>query len=401
MKPSSVLISGMGIAGPALAHWLLRYGFAPTLIERSERLRTGGYIVDFWGVGYDIVEKMGLLPGILDAGYTIREVRMVDRHGQRVGGFDAQVFRTAMRGRYTSVLRADLAKVLYRSVEGRAETIFGDAITGLDEESGGVLVHFEHSGPRRFDLVVGADGLHSVVRRLVFGPEAKYEHFLGYTVAAFAATDYRPRDEDVYVGYGVPGRQVARFAMRDGSTMFLLVSADGAAGATAASERSAQKAHLMERFSAIGWECSAIMDLLDATDDLYFDHVSQIRMPRWCTRRIALVGDAAYCPSLLAGEGSGLAILGAYVLAGELAKCHTPESAFAVYEQALSGFMREKQDAAARFAGSFAPKTRFGLFLRNRITQAFALPFVAELTLGRTLRDDIALPDFSDVPPSN
>jgi 2-polyprenyl-6-methoxyphenol hydroxylase-like FAD-dependent oxidoreductase len=401
MKTSSVLILGIGIAGPALAHWLLRYGFTPTLVERSERLRADGYLIDFWGVGCDIVEKMGLLPEVMDAGYTVREVRMVDGQGQRVGGFDAQVIRKAVQGHYTSLLRGDLAKILYRSIEHRAETIFGDSITSLDEDSHGVFVRFERSAPRRFDLVVGADGLHSTVRRLAFGPESEYERFLGYTVAAFAAADYRPRDEDVYVGYGVPSRQVARFAMRDGRTMFLLVSADHAAGVTAMSARSAQKAHLRERFSTIGWECSTIADLLDAAEDLYFDRVSQIRMQRWCTKRVALVGDAASCPSLLAGEGSALAILGAYVLAGELAKSRTPESAFALYEQSLSRFLREKQDAAEKFAGTFAPKTRMGLFLRNKISSAMALPFVAQLTLGRSLRDDITLPDFSAVQTSS
>jgi 2-polyprenyl-6-methoxyphenol hydroxylase-like FAD-dependent oxidoreductase len=217
---------------------------------------------------------------------------------------------------------------------------------------------------------------------------------LGYKVAAFASDAYRPRDEGVYVGYGVPGLQLARFSMRDDRTMFLLVMADPSSDSTPLGGREAQEAYLKGRLAGIGWEADRILDAQSKADDLYFDCVSQIEMEGWCTRRIALVGDAAYCPSLLAGEGAALAIFGAYVLAGELAIGDTYESALKRYERRLRQFLRKKQAAARRFAGTFAPRTQMGLALRNLVSRALAMPFMVDLTMGRSVRDDIEVPVY-------
>ncbi|MEO8182055.1 MAG: FAD-binding domain [Deltaproteobacteria bacterium] len=395
MRGASVLISGIGIAGPALAFWLSWHGFVPTLVERANELRTDGYIIDFWGLGYEIADKMGLLPEVLRAGYHVKEVRLVDRSGRRVGGFDADIFRRSTHGRYTSLPRGDLSAILYASVERQVEAIFGNSVRALDEDEDGVLVHFEHGPSRRFDLVVGADGLHSNIRRLAFGDEWQFERFLGYTVAAFESSGYRPREEGVYLAFGVPGLQIARFSMRDDRTMFLIVLAEEAAANVSAHDLDAQKRYLARRCAGLGWECDAVLQALDHCDQLYFDRVSQIRMDRWWKGRVALVGDAAAAPSLLAGEGSALALISAYVLAGELAR--TPqrlESGLVRYEQLLQRFLRQKQDSAAGFAGSFAPRTRFGVFLRNQVTKAFALPFLGQLLLGSTLKDGIHLPSY-------
>ena len=226
MRGKSVLISGVGVAGPSLAYWLDRHGLIPTLVERAPALREGGYIIDFWGAAYDIAEQMGVLPELLRAGYRVREVRIVDERGHRKGGFDAALFREAAFGRYTTIARGDLGAILFRAIDTRVETLFGDSITGLEDGVDGVLVHFEHAPPRRFDLVVGADGLHSTVRSLAFGPEAQFEKFLGQTVVAFQVAGYPHRDEDVYVAYSAPGRQIARFALRGDSTLFLCVFAE-------------------------------------------------------------------------------------------------------------------------------------------------------------------------------
>jgi 2-polyprenyl-6-methoxyphenol hydroxylase-like FAD-dependent oxidoreductase len=182
---TSILICGAGIAGPALAHWLLRAGFTPTLLERAPALRQGGYVIDFWGKGYDLVEKMGLLPEVLRAGYRMRELRLVDRQGRRASGFDLNMLRATTR--FTSLPRSALSAILYGSVASRIETMFGNSITRLDPARDGVHVSFERGPGRRFDLVIGADGLHSTVRRLAFGPEPQFERFLGYT-GAFASS---------------------------------------------------------------------------------------------------------------------------------------------------------------------------------------------------------------------
>jgi len=391
----TALICGAGIAGATLAYWLGKAGINATLVERAPRPRTGGYIIDFWGRGYDIAEKMGLLPELKAAGYDVRELRIVNAKGRRVGGFGVDVFRELTGGRYVSVARADLARLIHNKIEPGFATLFGDSIIRIQQGEAVVDVEFEHAPRRRFDFVVGADGLHSAVRRLVFGAQDRYEKYLGYYVAAFAVDDYRQRDERVYVSYEMPGKQIARFAMREGRTLFLLVFAADQPLPIDPRDAVSQKARLHCEFDRGGWECPAIMAELDRCDDLYFDPVSQIRMDTWSKGRVALVGDAAFCPSLLAGQGSALAMTAAYVLAGELAAADRPQAAFVRYEQLLQPFIRGKQEAAERFARSFAPKTQFGLFVRNQVTKAFAVPLVASLTLGRLVRDAIDLPTYS------
>jgi 2-polyprenyl-6-methoxyphenol hydroxylase-like FAD-dependent oxidoreductase len=215
-----VAISGAGIAGPSLAYWLQRSGHVVVLIEKAPQFRTGGYVVDFWGAGYTVAERMGILPDVREHGYTFREVRAVDERGRKVGGFVTDVLLQSMKGRFTSVPRGDLAAAIYRTIENRVETLFGNSISSIAERASGVLVSFEHGAAREFDLVMGADGLHSTVRDLVFGPECQFEKPLGYHVASFEVESYRQRDELVFVTYTTPGRQVGRCSLRGDRTMF-------------------------------------------------------------------------------------------------------------------------------------------------------------------------------------
>jgi 2-polyprenyl-6-methoxyphenol hydroxylase-like FAD-dependent oxidoreductase len=388
-----ILISGAGIAGPCLAYWLRRHGFEPTLVERAPRLRTGGYIIDFWGAGFDVAERMGLVPQILEKGYRVRELRQVDRHGERVSGFAMSVLDQITKGRYTSLSRSALAACIYESLSGRVETIFDDSIAEIEDTGRDVRVRFVRTSPRTFDVVIGADGLHSEVRRLVFGEEDRFERFLGLKVAAFEAAGYRPRDELVYVVHREVGQQVGRFAMHDDRTLFLFVFADAEPAIPGNVED--QKALLREKYGSSGWECPKILDALDRSADVYMDRVSQIRMDAWTQGRVALVGDAAFCVSLLAGQGSALAMVAAYVLAGELKRASgNYAAAFARYEEQLRTFIAAKQKAAVKFASFFAPRSRFGLFLGNQVTKLMEVPFVTELAVGREIRDSIELPDY-------
>jgi 2-polyprenyl-6-methoxyphenol hydroxylase-like FAD-dependent oxidoreductase len=393
MDPTTVLISGAGIAGPTLAFWLAEAGLEPTLVEHATAPRTGGYVIDFWGLGYDIAERMGLAAEINRIGYHVREMRIVNGDGKRVTGFGTSVLRELTGGRFVTLRRSDLSRLLLDKVRDRAEIILGDEVVGLREDGHGVQIRLQRGGERHFDLAIGADGLHSSIRRLAFGPQDRFETRLGYMVAAFEATGYRPRDDDVYVTYGEPGRMLGRFALHDDRTLFLFVFlADPASIPVHASE---QKAVLRERFGAGNWECPSILGELDHAGELYFDRVSQIRLDRWSTGRVALVGDAAYCVSLVAGQGSALAMTGAYVLAGELAKAGLHhENAFARYEEVLRNFITSKQRGAERFAAAFAPKTRWGLLLRNLVIQACAVPGVARYTFGRDIVDALRLPDY-------
>jgi 2-polyprenyl-6-methoxyphenol hydroxylase-like FAD-dependent oxidoreductase len=395
MLGRSVLISGAGIAGPTLAFWLHAAGFCPTIVESAPALRAGGYVIDFWGLGYDIAERMGIAPDLDRIGYHVGELRIVDDRGARTAGFGVGVFRELSGGRYVSLSRSDLSRLLVEKLESCAEIIFGDEITGLQEIGAEVNVRFRRGPERRFDLVIGADGLHSAVRRLVFGPEATFERLLGYIVAAFEVPGYRPRDEDVYVTHGAPGRQLARFALRDDRMLILFVAAVDPASLAPMPGPPAVKALLRRLFAGVGWESARILDALDRADDLYFDRVSQITMPRWSRGRIALLGDAAFCLSLMAGQGSAVAMTAAYVLAGELPRSNgRHEEAFRAYETLLRPWILSKQQSAIRFAGAFAPRTRFGLAFRNQIMKAFFIPGLARLTIGRGIRDTLTLPEY-------
>jgi 2-polyprenyl-6-methoxyphenol hydroxylase-like FAD-dependent oxidoreductase len=390
-----IAISGAGIAGPTLAYWLMRTGHEPVLIETAPYFRNGGYIIDFWGVGYTVAERMGLRERVHEAGYQIEEVRIVDDSGRTTGGFSAKVFGRLTGGRFTSLPRGDLAETIWRTVADKVETRFDDRITGFESHEDGVDVTFEHGAPSRYDLLVGADGLHSTIRALAFGPEAKFERPLGYHVAAFEARGYRPRDPLTYVLHSRPGRLASRFSMRDDRTMFLFIYADGTAPGPAPHGSDAARATLHAVFADAGWECPAILAALDGADEIYFDRVSQIVLDHWTDGRVALLGDAAACVSLLAGEGTGLAMTEAYVLAGELQAARGDHAtAFRRYEERLAPLLRTKQHSARRLASAFAPKTRLGVFLRNQATRLLAVPALAERLVGRDLRDDFELPDY-------
>jgi 2-polyprenyl-6-methoxyphenol hydroxylase-like FAD-dependent oxidoreductase len=391
-----ILISGAGIAGPTLAYWLARYGMRPTLVEQAPVLRTGGYVIDFWGAGLDVARRMGLLPELLAAGYAIHEVKVVDRSGRRVSGFPAAAFIRAADGGFTSLPRGDLAATIFRALPGSVETIFGDTIAGIHQSADDVRVSFEHHGVRTFDAVVGADGLHSHVRELAFGPECRFERYLGIKVAAFEVGGYRPRDELAYVLYPDVGQVVGRFAMRDDRTMFLFTFADP--NPALPSDAHEQKIALKNRFGRSGWECPQILEALSATDNVYFDRVSQIEMGpdpgSWTNGRVTLLGDAAFCISLLGGQGSALAMVAAYILAGEL---HRTEGrlaeAFGAYQKRFGRFASMKQRMARRFAGNFAPRSTFSLFLRNQLMRLLSIGWIADFTAGE-FTDRITLPEY-------
>jgi 2-polyprenyl-6-methoxyphenol hydroxylase-like FAD-dependent oxidoreductase len=390
-----IIINGAGIAGTTLAYWLQESGHKVLLIEKSPQLRRGGYAIDFWGAGYNIAEKMGLLPQITELGYHVKEMRYVNRDGQKSGGFPVYNFFRATKGRYTELRRSDLAATIYSALDSKVETIFGDSVARIEEQGDYVQVDFDHAASREADLVIGADGLHSRVRQLTFGPEEEFEVPLGYHVAAFEVQGYRPRDELVAVSYSVPGRQILRLSLRDDKTLFLFVFRDEYLTAKSPSSEQESKPALTNVFADVGWEWPRILAAMENVNGIYFDRVSQIRMDRWTKGRTALIGDAAACVSLLAGEGTGLAMAEAYVLAGELHNCGGDYiTAFARYQERMMPFLKHKQESVMKFASSFAPKSGIGIIFRDNVSRLLRIPFISNYLIGRELQDDIKLPDY-------
>jgi 2-polyprenyl-6-methoxyphenol hydroxylase-like FAD-dependent oxidoreductase len=382
-----IAISGAGIAGGTLAYWLHKAGHEPLLIERAPALRTGGYVMDFWGLGYTVAERMGILPGVRESGYQVERVDFVGDDGRRVSGFPVDALRSLTHGRLTSVARGDLAAEIFRALDGQVEIVFGDAIAAIEETGAGVELALESGARRSADILVGADGLNSRVRRLAFGPDENFRRDLGYRFAVFSLPAYRPRDELAYKLYSAPGRQIGRFTLRDDRALILF------AFHAPPIEAAQARARLREIYAGMGWETQAILARLDEAEDFYYDDVAQIRMPTWRQRRVALVGDAAAAVSFMAGEGAGLAMTEAYALAGELARADYAE-AFAAYERRLMPFLRDKQHSAEAFVSTFVPETEFGLWLRNQASRLMGLPGMARLMLGRSVRDDFDLPDY-------
>jgi 2-polyprenyl-6-methoxyphenol hydroxylase-like FAD-dependent oxidoreductase len=392
-----ILISGAGVAGPTLAWWLLRHGFTPTLVESAPRQRTGGYVIDFWGAGFEIANRMGLLPSLRPYSYTVQEMRVVDGSGRTAASLPTQAFFKMTQGQFLSISRGDLAACIYASLDGKVETLFGDRVVRLQQSESGVDVGFASRPARHFDLVIGCDGLHSGIRQLVYRNESQFEKYLGYKVAAFELRGYSPRDELVYMMHTAVGRQIARFSMRDDRTMFLFTFSDE--DRSLPSTLPEQKSLLRRNFGQMGWETPQILDALDQTSDLYIDRVSQIHMESnpgsWSRGRVTLLGDAAFAVSLLAGQGTALSMIAAYILAGELRRAGGDHvRAFAAYQQRFGPFVAQKQKAALRFAGFFAPRSSLALFMRNKAMSLMKLPGMASVAIRSDIADRIDLPDY-------
>lgn len=390
-----IAVVGAGIAGTTAAFWLHRSGFEVTVFEAAPQLRDGGYIVDFWGLGYDVAEKMGLTAAVHEAGYDIEQLRLVGRGGRRVGGFCTDSLHRMMNGRFTSVARSDLARIIFGTIDGHVCASFGARVVDIDQTDVDVTVHLHTGRSETFDLVIGADGVHSAVRRAAFGPDRQVETELGYYVAAFEVAGYRPRDERTYVTYGRPGRMIGRFAMRGDRTLFLSVFAADRLSDPTPRTTSEIKRALRRVLGDAGWECPRILAAIERSGDIYFDRVSQIITDRWSTGRVALIGDAASAVSLLAGEGTGLAMAQAYVLAGELNRADGDyRHAFASQEHLLRELIEEKQISAQRFAAAFVPATTLGVWARNQATKLLAIPWLGDRIWRRELSDGFALPQY-------
>jgi len=394
MDNKNILISGAGIAGTALAFWLKKFGFNPTIVEVAPKLREGGYAIDFWGAGFDVAEKMEILPALSKVVLKLSELTFVDKNNRRRGGMNYRKVVKWMNGRAFTLLRSDLAKTIYNNLDKDIEIIFGDKISKIEQSEHEVLVTFQSGITRSFDLVVGADGLHSNVRNMIFGDEAQFEKYYGYYTASYTIPN--PKGDKEFSMYNVPSKQVALYPTNENTSAVLYVFASPEKLSYNHHDIEEQKQILRNQFKNIGWRCSDLISKIDTAPDFYFDVVSQIQMKNWSKNRVVLVGDACDCPSLLSGQGSTLAMVGAYILAGELKNANGNfKVAFEQYQHIFKEFIDDKQLLAQKFAKQFVPKSKFGIWLRNVVVGLMFLPLVSKLLI-KQFTDKLKLKDYEE-----
>lgn len=392
----SILISGASVAGPALAFWLHRYGFRATVVERAPSLREGGYKVDIRGVAVDVVRRMGLLEEVHAASTDMRGAAFVNKRGKEVATLDADTFGFR-HGDDTEILRGDLAKILHSATRDDTEYVFGDWITGLDERADGVHVTFAHGAPRRFDLVVGADGLHSGVRALAFGPEEDFlRRFDAYiSISTVPNTHQLDRWELLHSAAGGKMVNVYSTARADDAKAAFWFTAPPLTYDRR--DVDGQKQLVADQFAGLGWEIPSLLDAMREAGDFYFDPVCQIVMDRLSTSRVTLLGDAGYCASPASGQGTSLALVGAYVLAGELAT--SGDLALTRYESEMRPYIEKNQALAKTALRGIIPSSRaFAWFNtrmiklmpylpgRNRVLEQMARP-IREAANALVLKD--------------
>jgi 2-polyprenyl-6-methoxyphenol hydroxylase-like FAD-dependent oxidoreductase len=394
---TQVLISGASIAGPTLAYWLARRGAAVTVVERAPALRGGGHGVDFRGAQMELLRRMDLLDAVRARETGMGEQRIVDADGRVRVRMPSAFFSGEVE-----IGRGDLAELLYERTAGRVEYVFGDHVTALDQDPDGVEVTFAGGPARRFDLVVGADGLHSGVRAAAFGPEERFRTFLGHYQAGFTMPNELGLDHTGLM-YNEPGRGVMVSSGRDMAVagVGFVFSSDEL---TYDRHDGAALADLVRpRYAGAGWETPRLLRALGETTDLYFDALAQIHLDRWSQGRVVLLGDAAWCAGP-GGSGTGLAMMGAYVLAAELDAAgdggHTV--AFERYE-AVTRKAAAVGQRQAKGAGAFlAPATEKAIRQRDRgyrmLSSRILLPLFNRITAGAANR--LTLDAYTDGTPA-
>ncbi|MCF7552379.1 FAD-dependent monooxygenase [Pseudonocardia sp. WMMC193] len=344
MSGIEIVVAGASIAGPALAHWLSRRGAEVTVVERAPRLRPGGQAVDARGVAKEVIRRMGLDAQVRAACTDTAGAYTVDADGTVLETFRADDDGGDGYVSEIEILRGDLSRVLYEDTRDTVEYVFGDRIAELTQDADGVDVLFEGGDRRRVDLVIGADGLHSGLRAAVFGPRERFVRHLGMVLAFYTVPNEFGLDRWL-IDYQDAGRSAGLRPVGDTARAIAMLSFPAADFTVDHRDVEAQKRLLRDRMAGFGWETPRILSHLDAAPDFYLDQVAQVVMDRWSSGRVGLVGDAAFCSSPMSGQGTGLALVGAYLLAGELAAAEwDPEKGFAAFEARMRAFVEANQE---------------------------------------------------------
>lgn len=383
-----VAICGAGIAGLALAERLSALGAEVVLLERSSGPRTRGYMIDFFGSGYDAAEAIGVLPAIEKVSYRITEASLVDEKGRRRASLPYAQIATALDGRICSLMRPDLETVLRDNLSGDVDLRFGTSVVDVSHREDGVTVTLGDGRQLNVDLLVGADGIHSTVRALVFGAESQYLRYLGFHSAAFvlAAAGIRDAAADRFVLTDTIDRQLGFYALRDGRVAVSAVyrTPDPQLPQDA-------RAAIQQGYAGMGWLVPEAIEQCPPPEDIYYDQVAQIEMPRWSKGRVVLIGDACGAVSLIAGQGASLAVAGSYVLAEQLRRTSSLERALDFYERLWRPVVEEKQKAGRDAAKLFLPTSSSQLWTRRTALRLAGLRTVRRRINARLIGEPSAV----------
>ncbi|MFD8542919.1 FAD-dependent monooxygenase [Streptomyces sp. NPDC059649] len=350
MTSTKVLISGASVAGPALAYFLHRDGYDVTVVERAPDLRDSGYAVDFRGAAFDVLDDLGILAEVRHHETKMRGTALVDEDGTETGMLPAEAFAGELE-----VPKRELTGILHRITTENVEYVFNDSISALTQHDSGVAVEFERGAPRVFDLVIGADGVYSKVRRLAFGPHSDAVRHLGLSGAGFSTANYLGLDHSGVLQHA-PDTAIYAFSAGDPDRLTVSLSFATPTPALDRCDRDEQEQALRTAFAGRGWEAPRLLDAMTEADDFYFSSACQVHLDRWSQGRIALLGDAGYCAAPTSGMGTSQALVAARTLARHLAAANGDHTtAFAAYEAELRPYVTENQargvESAAMFGG--------------------------------------------------
>ncbi|GAA1412271.1 FAD-dependent monooxygenase [Catellatospora coxensis] len=389
-----VLISGASIAGPSLAHWLHEYGMTAVVVERHEGIRPGGQTVDLRGAGRAVAQRMGIEDAARAACTGEDGVAFVDARNRVRAAFAADVFGGEGFVAELEILRGELARLLHERTREHTEYVFGDHVTSLDDRDDEVRVSFAHRPDQSFDLVIAADGIGSTTRGLVFGDEVRVTPLGLYT--AYLTISRAGWDGSWARWHNAPGGRVVALRPDNLGTTRALMSFLCPPRGFERLPVAAQKELLRHVFAGVGWEAPRVLGELDAAEEFYFELVGQVHAPRWSSGRVALLGDAGYCASPISGMGTSLALVGAYVLAGELATHAGHRAAFRSYERIMRPYVTQAQHLPPFVPHIAHPRSRAGIGVFNALLATAAKPAVQRVARHALSppAEKIALPDY-------
>ncbi|WP_234799894.1 FAD-dependent monooxygenase [Mycobacteroides abscessus] len=387
MAVRRALISGASIAGPTVAFWLAQAGWDVTVVERADRIRTSGYPIDIRGSAVSVVRRMGLDHQISANRYRHDPFVLLTPGGRRLRTLDYSGLLSDAAGGDVEITRGALNAILHQASKDHVRYVFGDSIATLAACDLGVDVTFDHHPPETFDVVIGADGIHSNVRKLAFGHESQFVHHLGPYAAVWDLPTGMFSPGTAFM-YSHPGRTVLVERQSDGTpARAFLTFVHPEPGAIDRHDTAEIQRGLYQAFANDRWRTREIIDTVSTAGDVYFDTVSQVRMPSWSSGRVVVTGDAAYAPSFLSGQGTSIALAGAYVLASELLRHDRPEAAFAAYEGRLREFVGKNQGLALRTDSTVLARTHGQLLRRN--AAMWILPWLQRSGLDLLLKKPI------------